>query len=379
MSISEKDLLEIKKRDFLKNVDHYDDHNDIETELLYGKPNEKEVFLTIIVPIYDHPYKLIFRAINSALYQTCDYSFHMIIIDDYVKTDRNNTVLDYIKNLNDERITYYKNKKNLGVFANWNRGIGLANSKWITILHTDDFFKNNFLMNMKRIIDEHPEIDQLCCNYKMLRLKDSDIDINKEYQGNAEETYIRKVRYTEYLYEMKTSVKGALYKRDKLIEIGGFRSQGDGIGLDDYPLMLRFAYYFNTYLIESTLYLDSWGYNDSLNTKHWYPELVANYYMWLYFAEKQIPFIKNIYKKNAAYLLTKRAVQYKNGTSWVGIPIEIDMAQLRKDCGIVDFTGNAVEERVVAFFARVFNFLKKHPLKKYKTTITSEIPNGELD
>ena len=40
----------------------------------------------------------------------------------------------------------------------------------------------------------------------------------------------------------------------------------------------------NTYLLEDELYLNSWAHNDSLNTKHWYPELVENYYMWLYFS-----------------------------------------------------------------------------------------------
>lgn len=378
MSISEKDLHEVKNRDFLKNQDHYHDFDDIKTNLLFGVPNKEKVFLTIVVPIYDHPFELIFRAINSALYQKCNFSLHMMIIDDYTQSDRNAQVLEYITSLHDRRITYYKNEKNLGVFANWNRGIQFANSEWITILHTDDFFKNNFLCNMKKIIDAHPEIDQLCCNYKMLKLQDGNIYINREYQGAAEKTIVRKVKYTEYFYEMKTSVKGALYKRDKLLEIGGFRNQGDGIGLDDYPLMLRYAYYYNTYLIESTLYLDSWGYNDSLNIKHWFPELVENYYLWMYFANRFGGIQKYIYEKNAKYLLKSRAVEYDNGTSWVGIPVPIDMNLLQQYCQ-VDFNScSKLGGLVFPFLARALNYMYKHPLIKFKAELVGGTNSKEL-
>lgn len=379
MSISAKDIQEVKNRDFLKNVDHYHDFDDIKTDLILGVPNSEKVFLTIVVPLYDHPFELVFRAINSVLYQNCDFTFHMIIIDDYTQWNRNAKVLEYVASLQDPRITFYKNQKNLGVFANWNRGIQLANSQWITILHTDDMLKNNFLCNMKSIIDAHPEIDQLCCNYKMLKLKDEKIDINREYQGAPEKTMVRKVKYTEYFYEMKTSVKGALYKRDKLIEIGGFRNQGIGIGLDDYPLMLRYAYYYNTFLIESSLYLDSWGYNDSLNIKHWFPELVENYYMWIYFADRFGGIQKYIYKKNAKYLLRNRAVEYDNGTSWVGIPVPIDMDLLQQYCQ-VDFSScSKLEGFVFSFLARTLNYLHKHPLLQFPAQLFGGINAKELE
>lgn len=379
MVISEKDLSEIKNRDFLLNVNHYNDYCNKKSNLIYGTPNLKKCFLTIVIPIYDHPFELIFRAINSVLFQKCNYEIHIIIIDDYVKDNRNVEILEYLKNINDDRICYYKNEENLGVFANWNRGIELSNSEWITILHSDDFFKNNFLNNMKNIIDNHPEIDQLCCNYKLLKVKDKNINFNNEYVGIEENTIVRKVKYTEYFYEMKTSVKGSLYKKEKLLKIGGFRSQGDGIGLDDYPLMLRYAYYFNTYLIESNLYCDSWGYNDSLNIKHWFPDLVENYYLWKYFALKMKGIKKFIYLKNAIYLLKKRAEEYDNGTSWVGIRVPIDMKLVQCYCDVNFSKCNKFEGAIVSFLARCFNYTAKHPLNKFNYKLSSGISNNYLE
>lgn len=354
--ISDRDLKEVRERDFLKNYNHYDDLKNIETKLIFGSHYDEDVFLTIILPVYDHPEEFIRRALDSALMQKCDYKYQIIVIDDYAKEMGQTTTEKYVRKLNDSRIIYYKNMQNMGVFGNWNRAISLARSQWVSFLHSDDFLKDNYLQNMYNIIKNHPEIDQLACNYKKLDFLNGDVDIEKEKHGNGGIKELRKVKYTEYLYEMKTSVKGSFYKREKLLEIGGFRSQGDGIGLDDYPLMLRFAYYYNTYLIEDDLYLNSWAHNDSRNTKHWYPELVENYYMWLYFAKKETKFKRFFYEKAAKCLLLERARIYKSGKSWVGVPIDIDYNELKNDCELKNTSINRFWEAIS--FVMVYLFQK---------------------
>lgn len=232
------DLNEVKTRDFLEIKSQYRKWDSIKTECLFGN-RVGDALLTIIIPVYDHPFELMKRAVNSVLYQRCDYSYQILIIDDFAGRKEESNFEKYIRELDDNRIIYYKNEKNIGVFGNWNRGIELAKSKWVTILHTDDFYKSNYLQAMKSIVDKHPEIDQLACKYKLVNLADKTLNFNEEYQSNSGTAKVYKVSYLDYLYEMYTSVKGAWFKRDALIEIGGFRSQGDGLGLDDYPLMLK--------------------------------------------------------------------------------------------------------------------------------------------
>lgn len=364
--IDRKDIEEVRNRDFLKKANHYRYLDDIKTHQILGSRLPYKSFLSIVVPVYNHPIEFIKRAILSVLYQQCDYTFEMLVIDDFAQNKGVSETERFLRELNDERITYYKNEQNLGVFGNWNRGIELANSDWVMILHTDDFCKNNYLQNMKDILDKHPEIDQLTCNYKLLNFLDSDIDVGLEYQGDEKSAFVRKVKYTEYLYGMVTSVKGSFYRRQCLLDIGGFRSQNNGIGLDDYPLMMRYAYYYNTYLIEDVLYLDSWGYNDSLNTKHWYPELVENYYMWLYFANRESKLLQGSYKARARYLLKKRALDYANGTSWVGVKVPIDFDQLKEDCSIDYMRGNRVEELACLAVTKLAQGLKNRPHRGFK-------------
>lgn len=363
--ITEKDLEEVRSRDFLKIVDHYHDMDNIETKLILGEKPKKTIFLTIILPVYNHPQEFIRRAVQSALKQIGSYEYQLLVIDDYASQKSPTDTEIYLRKLNDPRVVYYKNEENMGVFANWNRAVILSNSTWVSFLHSDDFLKDNYLESMKRIIDENPNIDQLACNYKKLDFIHDNIDVSKEIIGGGGYSTLRKVKYEEYLYNMITSVKGSFYRREKLIEIGGFRSQGDGIGLDDYPLMMRYAYYYNTYLVEKILYLNSWGYNDSLNTKHWYPELVENYYMWLFFADKEkYKILRFFYRKAARFLLLERARIYKSGRSWVGVPVEIDYEQLKADCELDTLKINRIMGMVWLLIVWSFNTVKKYPLEK---------------
>ena len=376
--IEERDLLEIKRRDFLEIKNHYRDHDEIQTRYVFGY-RVNNAFLTVIIPVYDHPFQLMKRAIDSVLNQYCNYQVQILVIDDYAHREEMSLFEEYLRKINDKRIVYYKNDHNLGVFGNWNRGIELAQSKWITILHTDDFYKDNFLQTMKNIVDDHPEIDQLACNYRLINLLSEGNDISSEFHGYSGEAKVFKVSYLDYMYEMFTSVKGAFYKRDALIDIGGFRSQGDGLGLDDYPLMMRFAYYYNTYLLDEVMYVDSWGYNDSMNTKHWYPELIENYYMWIYFANKEKGMIKKVFEKRAEYLLSKRAKTFDDGSSWVGVPVEINFEELKCCCKLDKLSVNPVMNKILEYLIKLVIRLKKGHIDTFSTIICTYSNDYELN
>ena len=368
--INNKDIEEIRNRDFLKDANHFRRFDAIETKYLFGN-RISNPFLTVIIPIYDHPFKLMRRALESVLFQKYDYNVQILIIDDYAQRSEPSEFEKYVKSIDDYRIVYYKNVANLGVFGNWNRGIELAESEWVTILHTDDFYRENYLQTMKNIIDMHPEIDQLACNYKLINLLDSTTNISDEFRGFCGKANVFKVSYLDYMYQMFTSVKGSMYKRKTLIDIGGFRSQGDGLGLDDYPLMLRYAYKYNTYLLDEVMYIDSWGYNDSMYTKHWYPELIENYYMWLYFANKEHGFLRKILKIKAKYLLSIRAKQFSEGTSWVGIPVDIDFDELKKICNIEDYHVNKTLNRILSIIIRVIFKIRKGHIDRFNISIAT--------
>lgn len=342
---------EVKTRDFFKNVNHFRDFDDIKSNLVLGNESSDDVFLTIIIPVYDHPIRFISRAIESALNQDdpgIDYK--VLIIDDYASDDKDNGVEGYLREHPDDKIIYYKNEKNLGVFGNWNRGIELSKSQWVTLLHSDDFYKPNFLKNMIRIIKENQNIDQLACKYEMLDYTSGVVNESDAMKPAEGRVVLRKIDYREYMYNMFTSVKGSIYRKDTLIDIGGFRSQDIALGLDDYSLMMRYAYQYNTYYLDTVLYVDSWGFNDSLNLKHWYPQLIADFFMWKDIERKRSPLIRWAYKLKDVKVLVKRAIAYSDGTSYIKKKVPIDFEELYRICGLK--SGNY--KTITIFIGRAF-------------------------
>ena len=77
------------------------------------------------------------------------------------------------------RISYYKNKENLGMFGNWNRCLELARGEWVCILHSDDKIMPNYIEEMSKVVgDKYRSRRRLC-----LFSKEKDRDKKCYYQS----------------------------------------------------------------------------------------------------------------------------------------------------------------------------------------------------
>jgi len=88
--------------------------------------------ISVIIPTYNRADKLK-RAVDSVLNQTYQ-NFEIIIIDD---NSQDNT-RSVVKNFKDDRIRYFRNKKNLGGAGARNVGIRKAKYKYLAFLDDDD-------------------------------------------------------------------------------------------------------------------------------------------------------------------------------------------------------------------------------------------------
>jgi len=107
--------------------------------------------VSICIPAYNHP-ELLRRTLDSVLVQ--DYrDFEVIITDD----SDDDAIGVMVASLNDGRIFYSRNAKQLGSPANWNQAVGLAKGEYIKILHHDDWFANaHSLSQFVSLLDAHP-------------------------------------------------------------------------------------------------------------------------------------------------------------------------------------------------------------------------------
>ena len=97
--------------------------------------------ITVYIPTYNR-LKFLKRAVDSVLSQSYQ-NFELIIVDDCSQ----DKTIDYLKNLalNDKRILFFQNLKNLGACASRNKAIKEAKVKYITVLDDDDEFTKDRL------------------------------------------------------------------------------------------------------------------------------------------------------------------------------------------------------------------------------------------
>lgn len=91
--------------------------------------------VSIIMPSYNTG-KFIKESIQSVLNQT-HKNWELIIVDDCSTDNTDEKIADF---LCDERIKYFKNKKNSGAAVSRNKALKEANGKWIAFLDSDDLW-----------------------------------------------------------------------------------------------------------------------------------------------------------------------------------------------------------------------------------------------
>lgn len=102
--------------------------------------------------------KTIFESIQSILSQ--DFEFFLLYIINDASSDKTR---DIILSINDSRIVYIENKKNLGVAESRNRGIKNSKGKYIAFLDSDDLWFPNKLSSQLKLLNEGWDV--VCSNY----------------------------------------------------------------------------------------------------------------------------------------------------------------------------------------------------------------------
>jgi glycosyltransferase involved in cell wall biosynthesis len=96
--------------------------------------------VTIAIPTYNRAESYLRQALTSALSQT--YPNIEIIVSDNCSTDHTEMV---VKGFPDSRIQYFKHKKNIGPYNNWDFCLQQAKGTYFLLLHDDDLIDHDFI------------------------------------------------------------------------------------------------------------------------------------------------------------------------------------------------------------------------------------------
>lgn len=117
---------------------------------------------TVLIPTYNCG-KYVKGCIDSILTQK--YTNYEILIIDDGSTDNTE---DIIRGINDNRIVYLKNDKNLGIVKTLNKGIEIAKGKYIARMDADDVMLGNRLQLQVNFLEQNPDYGMVGGWFKMM-------------------------------------------------------------------------------------------------------------------------------------------------------------------------------------------------------------------
>ena len=129
--------------------------------------------VSVIIPNYNHaPY--LPQRIESVLAQTYQ-SFELIILDDCSTDDSRTIISNYATQ--DERIQTIFNTVNSGSpFAQWNKGVALANGRYVWIAESDDYADPRLLETLVARLEQHPGVGVAYCQSWVVNAQGEIID-----------------------------------------------------------------------------------------------------------------------------------------------------------------------------------------------------------
>jgi glycosyltransferase involved in cell wall biosynthesis len=134
--------------------------------------------ISVIMSVYNTPFVLVKRAIDSVLNQ--DFTnFEFIIIDDGSNNETHSEILNYAIE-NEDKITYLRHK-NCSQSESINKGILISNSEFITVIDADDEYKPNHLSTC---LSEMKSLDLIASTTETIVNQESDYYVPDRFNIN---------------------------------------------------------------------------------------------------------------------------------------------------------------------------------------------------
>jgi glycosyltransferase involved in cell wall biosynthesis len=112
-------------------------------------PPRQRPFFSVCVPVYNGAVYLR-QCLDSILAQTFQ-DFEILVVDDGSSDDSVALISEYAQR--EPRLRFYQNQTNLGLVANWNKCLSLAQGAWVKFLFQDDFWAPTCLERVRSQTD----------------------------------------------------------------------------------------------------------------------------------------------------------------------------------------------------------------------------------
>jgi glycosyltransferase involved in cell wall biosynthesis len=244
-------------------------YKDVATHLVYGVPSDAPPPISIMIPTYKRT-ALLRQALDSALAQEdLGSKVEIAVVDNDPDVTRETDALMQVYARRHGNVLYYRNQKNIGSHANWNRCIELCRTSWLCLLHDDDMLARHYLSSIipvlakdgLALVGSYPKIldDRSAAARRAPAADDVLVDAL---------LWLRRRRpipitLADNLHRIHVFSGATTINRPIAIEIGGFDERYYPIG--DSVFFAKVACYYNTLFIPAKLNYYRIGGNLSLS------------------------------------------------------------------------------------------------------------------
>lgn len=141
------------KIDYLKDGGDFHKYDNVESALLWGSHPEHPKF-TITIPTYKR-HEFLTKSLYSALNQQNYTDYEIVISDNDAEEEQVKENLELVRKLNSDKIVYYKNEKNIGIYGNTLRAAQLAHGRYVVLLDDDDLLHPRYLEIVNAFIEKY--------------------------------------------------------------------------------------------------------------------------------------------------------------------------------------------------------------------------------
>ncbi|WP_028130321.1 glycosyltransferase [Selenomonas sp. AE3005] len=260
------DIVTYDKYDFFNRDDHFTKYRNVKSLLLHGKKNAKAE-ISIVIPVYKRV-EFIREAIESALNQNTKHVYNIIVVDN---TAENDDIYDIVKSYPEDKVMYYKNEKNIGMFGNFNRCIEVADSPWIAILHDDDKMKPDYVENILNVTKINSDCVAIGVEHELINAESEVTDVGL-YDGK-----VKKLSMIDFYFKTcPVSIAGFAFRKNEAMAMGGFDEDYYPAADANFMCKLQAGYGY-VYRLGKTLMQYRIAANESMNPQTLRQFLLYNY------------------------------------------------------------------------------------------------------
>lgn len=208
-----------------QNYEDYIKNNDLNNKEIEKQTNTKFKImpkLSFVIPMYNTKFEFFIELMNSLTSQT--YSNFEICLADSSE-NKNTSIQEYLKNLNDSRVIYKKLEKNGGISLNTNEAIEMSSGDYIVFCDHDDVVAPNALYEIVSAINKNSDTDFIYTDEDILQ---DGIRKNPHFKPDFSPDLLTSYNYICHLVAVKRSL---------MQEVGLLNKEFDGA--QDYEFNLR--------------------------------------------------------------------------------------------------------------------------------------------